>query len=118
MVVHEPHLRRLSGSAGDVLGLGCARERWPVEAIAPERLPLVNWRPFREGNGFNPDFSGYTAAPAMTGHPEKGWALFVRAGCWTQRSSTEMPPAPGMVPRRIAGIWRWVLPEAERRADG
>lgn len=104
----DQHLFRLTGMAGDVLGIGCARERWPVEAIEPDRLPRIEWRGC---SGFNPQFSGYTAGHYSSGFPEQGWVLYTRGTCWEQRTKPELPPEPGMIPERIKGVWRWVKPQ-------
>lgn len=104
----ETHFKRLSGLAGDVLGVGCAREAWPVEAIEPERLPQIEWRGYY---GFYPEFSGYIAGHYSTGFPEKGWVLYTHGACWEQRTKPELPPEPGMIPKRINGVWRWVMPQ-------
>lgn len=73
---------------------------------------LIQWEPL-EGQTFNPEFSGYTAAHYATGNPELGWCLYSRGAgaCWHQRTKQIKAPSLDHQPERIDGCWYWLLPE-------
>lgn len=69
----------------------------------------IEWEPLSLGS-FNPEFTGYTAAPYCTGNPELGWCLYSRGAgaCWNQRTKEQLAPRGGLAPQQIGGKWYWV----------
>lgn len=69
----------------------------------------IEWEPLSPGS-FNPEFSGYTAAPYCTGNPERGWCLYSRGAgaCWNQRTKEQIAPRDGLAPQQIGGKWYWM----------
>lgn len=78
----------------------------------------IQWEEISPGS-FNPEFSGYTAAPYFTGYPERGWCLYSRGsgGCWNQKTKEQRAPFEGYEPQRINGEWFWVNRNGESFAD-
>lgn len=96
--VHKATINLLAGTYDDESLVPAAHSEKPIEW---ESLPGVT---------FNPDFSGYTAAPYCTDAPEHGYCLYSRdgRGTWNQRTKTVLPPAGYKAhPVFINGKWWW-----------